>query len=59
MMELNLKDRLKIFFGIIFNTFQKTIELIYHTTTVISSSVNSVRKTRSRDIVRFLILVTY
>ncbi len=59
MMELNLKDRLKIFFGIIFNTFQKTIESIYHTTTVISSSVNSVRKTRSRDIVRFLILVTY
>ena len=40
-MELNLKDRLKIFFGIIFNTFQKTIELIYHTTTVISSSVSS------------------
>jgi hypothetical protein len=41
MMELNLKDRLKIFFGIIFNTFQKTIELIYHTTTVTSSPVSS------------------
>ena len=40
-MELNLKDRLKIFFGIIFNTFQKTIELIYHTTTDIPSSVSS------------------
>ena len=51
-MELNLKDRLKIFFGIIFNTFQKTIELIYYTTEVMMDSVQDL-KFNLQDILKF------